>query len=600
MNINYLSPELEEEIEKSEEDPSSENETEKYNKKNILLCPNPRCKSIPEIYFDEKTLSIYLFCEKKHKNYLALKKYINKNNETSDTKLKDEDEKQFQEINADLNDETNQQIEDMKNRIKLQKKYLQILSTEFNNLIFKLKNDFSYLYENRLTILSLQEKIIYTYLKHHKNKNAAKNFQNLTNFIQHLPIPNGNILNNDEKNAYSNNALKQNDLNDNLSNYKNIFDRIKFIEKIFDYFDETSHNLMTQNKIKNIKNNEINNMNINNLCVLNSGNLCFSSDTGNAFIYRYNENKQKFDLINNIVVQRPSPPVKYVTQLSNGLLVCCSNKIFIGKLSEDETKYETIQIIENPCNNIILYYIPKIIELENNFLVSFDLSPQITVYKQIDSKNNNNSDNILFSQYEIYLNSINKGESINTILSLPYSSFSKDDYQFISTSNDITEGGKGCIRFYSSLNDYQNFETIYNINSTENNDSLLMINKKILCIGIKMWPRTDVNYGVALVDITTRQVVTVIESESFLFLYKLKNELIVTGSNKVIYKEGEPNVEKQINFYFVNDENGKKCNELMHIGSINSGIKHNVKTFGELNYNGELIMTGSSSFEVYQ
>ena len=38
-----------------------------------------------------------------------------------------------------------------------------------------------------------------------------KNFQNLSNFIQNMPIPNSKNLNNDENNAYNKNIINENE-----------------------------------------------------------------------------------------------------------------------------------------------------------------------------------------------------------------------------------------------------------------------------------------------------------------------------------------------------------------------------------------------------
>ena len=309
-NNNYRINNNNEEEENEEYNFSDEEEDDNiYNKQNILFCPYKFCNSIPEIYFDENSSSVYLFCNnnkynKKHKYYIPLKKYLNDNTIMSSSKLKDEEEKELQEINSKLPDELNQEIEDMKNKIKLQKKYLENLTNIFNSLIKKIVNDYTRLLENKLSIFLLEKKIIYTFLKYHTDKNAIKNFQNLSNFMQNMPIPNKTVLNNDENNAYNKNIINNNNGIDNdndeeinnknekitIRNMKNILERIKTLSKIFNYFDNTSHHLMSINKRKTV----LDVSGVNNLCILKNGNLCFSSDFCVVNIYKFNKK------INNI------------------------------------------------------------------------------------------------------------------------------------------------------------------------------------------------------------------------------------------------------------------------------------------------------------
>ena len=159
-SLNYRNYDIDNnsEEEENEENIFSEYDNSNYIKQNILFCPNRFCNMIPEIYFDENSSSVYLFCNKnkkkeKHKYYISLKKYLNDNVRMSSSKLKDEEEKELQEINSRLSDELNQEIEDMKNKIKLQKKYLENLTNIFNSLIKKIVNDYTRLLENKLSIL---------------------------------------------------------------------------------------------------------------------------------------------------------------------------------------------------------------------------------------------------------------------------------------------------------------------------------------------------------------------------------------------------------------------------------------------------------------
>lgn len=589
--------------EENEEYSSSEEEHEddnNYNKQNILFCPNKYCNSIPEIYFDEHSSSIYLFCNKnkynqKHKYYIPLKQYLNDNTIRSSSKLKDEEEKELQEINSKLPDELNQEIEDMKNKIKLQKKYLENLTNIFNSLIKKIVNDYTCLLENKLSILLLQKKIIYTFLKYHTNKNAIKNFQNLSNFMQNMPIPNNTFLNNDENNAFNKIIINHNNDNGNnseinnhdnnikdekiiVNKMKNILERIKTLSKIFNYFDNTSHNIMSINKRKNV----IDVGGVNNLCVLKNGNLCFSSDFGAVNIYKYNNKINNFELVNKIIPLK-NILVNYVTQLSNELLVCCSKKLIIGKLKNNDSEYEIYQLIDEFDN----FNIVKVIELSNNYLVTYDRGYQISIFTHIYT-----SQNII--EYQLLYNKINKGEQIYSLLSLPINS-KRNDIEYISTSNDFNSNGNNCIRFYSSEINYKSFDTIVDVNCSRFVDSVIMLSDKILCVGIQNSLSLTSMNGIVLININTREIVTFIEEEFPTALYKLKNDLVVIAFNKSSYDDDELIPAKKINFYYMNNDN-----ELVFISAINSRMKNFICSFGQLNNLDELIIVGSTVTNVFQ
>lgn len=583
--------------EEEENDDNSDNENEDdvaCNKQNILLCPNKCCNSIPEIYFDENSSSIYLFCNKNkkkeiHKYYTSLKQYLNDNTIMSSSKLKDEEEKELQEINSRLPDELNQEIEDMKNKIKLQKKYLENLTNIFNSLIQKIVDDYTYLLENKLSIFLLEKKIIYTFLKYHTDKNAIKNFQNLSNFIQNMPIPNNTILNSDENNAYNKNILYNNEDNINndesnnkkgkinINKMKNIFERIKTLSKIFNYFDNTSHHLMSINKRKTISDGQVNN-----LYILKNGNLCISSDLGFVSIYKYNKKINNFEFINKLIPIKNNV-IKYVTQLSNELLVFCSKKLIIGKLNNNDQNYDIYQIIDEFDN----FDVVKVIELKNNYLVTYDRRYQISVFK----KENNNQNQIF---YQLIYNKINNGEKVYSLLPLPINNL-LDDIQYISTSNNYSSNGNNCLRFYSSKFNYNNFDTIYDLNCSRFIDSLLMLNNNILCLGIQDSSSLSSMNGIALVDIKIRQIVTFIEDDLPTSIYKLKNDLIAIAINKSSSEDDELIPKKKINFYYIEGNN-----ELIFINSINSGMKNCIISFGELNNMNELIIFGNQITNVFQ
>ena len=460
----------------------------------------------------------------------------------------------------------------------------------FNSLIEKIVNDYTQLLENKLSIFLLEKKIIYTFLKYHTDKNAIKNFQNLSNFIQNMPIPNNSILNNDENNAYNKNIINNSNediINNDESNnkkekfsenkMKNILERIKTLSKIFNYLDNTSHHLMTINKRKNIS--DISG--VNNLCILKNGNLCISSDFGLVNIYKYNQKINNFEIINKLTPLKNNV-IKYVTQLSNDILICCSKKLIIGKLFNNDLNYEIYQIIDEFDN----FNIVKVIELTNNYLVTYDRGYQISVFKEIYTNQNQ-------IQYQLIYNKINKGEQVYSLLALPYNKIK--DIQYISTSNNFNSNGNNCLRFYSSEFNYKNFDTIYDLNCSRFVDSVLMINDTILCLGIQDSSSLNSINGIALIDIKIRQIVTFIEGEYPTSIYKLKNDLIAIAINKSSDDDEELIPSKKINFYYIDGNN-----ELIFINSINSCMKNFIVSFGELNNFNELISVSNQITNVFQ
>lgn len=106
---------------------------------------------------------------------------------------------------------------------------------------------------------------------------------------------------------------------------------------------------------------------INNMIVLKNGNLCFSSDYSAFSIYKFNTERKKYEHISEIVPIKNSS-INYLTQLSNELLVCCTKKLIIGELTDEDTNYNILQKIDEFDG----YGIVKVIELYNNYLATYD------------------------------------------------------------------------------------------------------------------------------------------------------------------------------------------------------------------------------------
>ena len=550
--------------------------------KSILFCYDALCTCIPEIYFDENSSLVYLFCNKnqkkvKHKYCLDIQKYLKSNILSLDKKLK-----KFERVKIDLNEKIKQDIADMKNKIAYQKKQLEKITNDFNDLIHNIIDDFTFLLQNKLRSLIFQKAIINTYINCPTDVNAIKNFKNLENYMNNISISKFLILDKCNKDSSSNNKVKEN--KPKIPNIKDVLKRANKLSNLFNYFSDTTHKLMSINKTT--IDNEL--RRINNMLMLQNGNLCFSSDFGEFVIFKLNKEIEKYERISEITPIKNSS-INYITQLSNELLVCCSKKLIIGELIEDDTKYNIIQQIDEFDN----YNIVKVIELSNKYLATYDRGFQISIFTPVYNGENSNI------EYQLIFNKINKGEQICSLLALPQNDI--NDVQYISTSNSHYSNGNGCVRFYSSKNNYQSFDAIYDdLNCSIYVNSLLMINKKIVAVGIKNNNAFDLSKdGIALIDINFRQIVTFIQSEYPSAIYKLNNDLFVIACNNSKDENDTFISQKKFNFYFIDEISiSKDC--LVYISSIHSGTNEFVHSFCESDYCEKLIASGNLNVKAFQ
>ena len=570
-NKNNINNDENENINNSNEEEENEeielnDDNEENIEKSILFCYDSFCTCIPEIYFDENSSLVYLFCNKnqkkeKHKYCLDIQKYLKSNIFSLDKKLKN-----FKRTKLDLNEKIKQDISDMKNKIAYQKKQLEKITNDFNDLIHNIIDDFTFLLQNKLRSLIFQKAIINTYINCPNDFNAIKNFKNLENYMNNISISKFLIL--DKCNKESSNNNKNKEYKSKNPNIKDILKRANKLSNLFNYFSETTHKLMSINKTT--IDNEL--RRINNMLMLQDGNLCFSSDFGEFVIFKLNKEIEKYEKISEITPIKNSS-INYITQLSNELLVCCSKKLIIGELTEDDTKYNIIQQIDEFDN----YNIVKVIELSNKYLATYDRGFQISIFTPIYNGENNNI------EYQLIFNKINKGEQLCSLLALPQKD--NNDVQYISTSNSHYSNGNGCVRFYSSKYNYKSFDAIYDdLNCSIYVNSLLMINKKILAVGIKNNNAFDLSKdGIALIDINFRQIVTFIQSEYPNAIYKLNNDLFVVACNNSKDENDTFISQKKFNFYYIDEISGSS-DSLVYISSIHSGTNEFVHSFCESDY----------------
>ena len=262
--------------------------------KSILFCYDSFCTCIPEIYFDENSSLVYLFCNKnhkkeKHKYCLDIQKYLKSNIFSLDKKLRN-----FKRTKLDLNEKIKQDISDMKNKIAYQKKQLEKITNDFNDLIHNIIDDFTFLLQNKLRSLIFQKAIINTYINCPNDFNAIKNFKNLENYMNNISISKFLIL--DKCNKESSNNNKNKEYKSKNPNIKDILKRANKLSNLFNYFSETTHKLMSINKTT--IDNEL--RRINNMLMLQNGNLCFSSDFGEFVIFKLNKEIEKYEKISEI------------------------------------------------------------------------------------------------------------------------------------------------------------------------------------------------------------------------------------------------------------------------------------------------------------
>ena len=586
-NKNNINNDENENINNSNEEEENEeielnDDNEENIEKSILFCYDSFCTCIPEIYFDENSSLVYLFCNKnqkkeKHKYCLDIQKYLKSNILSLDKKLRN-----FKRTKSDLNEKIKQDISDMKNKIAYQKKQLEKITNDFNDLIHNIIDDFTFLLQNKLRSLIFQKAIINTYINCPNDFNAIKNFKNLENYMNNISISKFLIL--DKCNKESSNNNKNKEYKSKNPNIKDILKRANKLSNLFNYFSETTHKLMSINKTT--IDNEL--RRINNMLMLQDGNLCFSSDFGEFVIFKLNKEIEKYEKISEITPIKNSS-INYITQLSNELLVCCSKKLIIGELTEDDTKYNIIQQIDEFDN----YNIVKVIELSNKYLATYDRGFQISIFTPIYNGESNNI------EYQLIFNKINKGEQLCSLLALPQKD--NNDVQYISTSNSHYSNGNGCVRFYSSKYNYKSFDAIYDdLNCSIYVNSLLMINKKILAVGIKNNNAFDLSKdGIALIDINFRQIVTFIQSEYPNAIYKLNNDLFVVACNNSKDENDTFISQKKFNFYYIDEISGSS-DSLVYISSIHSGTNEFVHSFCESDYCEKLIASGNLNVKAFQ
>ena len=254
-------------------------------------------------------------------------------------------------------------------------------------------------------------------------------------------------------------------------------------------------------KIKTIYDNK---KEIMNLIVLNDGNFCTSSWDSSIKIF----SSETYELLLKINEPKKND-VCYVTQLNDDSLILCSNHIFKYRLSDDDKDYYLETVISGYKD-----YIIKIIELDDNSLVTCDWEYKIKVWKRIETNENN-------IQYELFKSNINEGEHLSSLCKLK-------NNEFISSSNSHLEKGNDVLRFYDK--NYNNYKTIHNISCSELVDTLCQIDEQYLCVALQKWSSNQIK-GIAIIDLIRKQVINTIQGDSMtcISLINRFDKIIITG-----------------------------------------------------------------------
>ena len=271
-----------------------------------------------------------------------------------------------------------------------------------------------------------------------------------------------------------------------------------------------------------------------NMIKLRKGGFATSSWDGTVKIFDENN----FNLIQTIKEPKLND-VSYVMQLSDDSLLICSNIMRKIKLSSDNKSFTTEFIFKNYQD-----YIIKVIELENKNIITCDWEFKIKVWSKKKLKENLKNNNYLKTDmqkmlkkslainnnedlYYLINDTINNGEHLSSICKI-------NENEFVSSSNSHLEKGGDNLRFYDQ--NLINYDTIKNISCSELPDSLCQLSKDILAVALQKWKDGQIR-GIALININSRQICKIVQTDAITYINKLSNNLIITGGRELNTKK---------------------------------------------------------------
>ena len=530
---------------------------------NLCICSFPYCNEITSIQFINKE-TIYCSCLNGHTIQKNIEEEIKKNTEVKEnlqnyTKCSEHNiNYHYYCKNCNINIcnycknkhnnhnyfslvekiPSNNIFNSLGKYLLFQKTNLKNINKLFNELITTLSNQFNTMYTSLNNYLQCHEKILNFSKKFICHYNSINNINYLFNKI----FPESKKYNNQDNN------INYEDLKTEISN----IGILKSIEKIYNYLGEIF--ISTEKKITDANN--YNNSEINFSISFNQP--CNITPLNEIKVNEYKLYKNKTQLFKNIhynltpykILNEHVEEIRNIISLDNGFFVSssldCNIKIFnsltgeifcsfqepyndqicyIIKLkniykNEDEQQInllilsrhlifikfnilnndnEKIQIMQSIDNNGV--YISQAIQLNNLYIITYDDNNEIKIYTL----------NNLTQTYILYNFNINNKN-------IEYCSFLEIKPNiFAASSNSNLENGENCIKIFDINNlieDGKN-KIINNLNCSTGRDSMTMIKKNILCVGLQFFDneKNNKNFvnGIALIDINLYEIIQIIE-----------------------------------------------------------------------------------------
>ena len=404
--------------------------------------------------------------------------------------------------------------EDIKSKreiIQKQKDAIYNLEEIFKEIIIQINNKFRELVEKEIKKVELKELIISKVENIPSNYYYINNFNNISNTIHQFSKP------------FLGNCIQK-------------------LKKLFSFLEneeQTDTPLIEIKPLTKIKSINEHKKEIMNMIKLHKGGFATSSWDGTVKIF----DESNFNLIQTIKEPKLND-ISYVTQLSDDSLLICSNIMRKIRLSQDNKSYTTEFIFKKYDD-----YIIKAIELDNKNIITCDWEFKIKIWakkrssKQTNLNNINSNTNIhsmnddriikknytannLINNEDLYylLNEgINEGEHLSSICKI-------NNVEFVSSSNSHLEHGGDNLRFYDK--NLINYDTIKNISCSELPDSMCQLNKEILAVALQKWKDGQIR-GIALINISLKQICKIVQTDAITYISKLSNELIITGGREL-------------------------------------------------------------------
>jgi hypothetical protein len=410
-----------------------------------------------------------------------------------------------------------EEINRKRNNIHKQKEEIAKIENCFKEVIQQIINSFHEYLENEMKKIELEEIILSKVEKNPINYYHLLNFKLMPNIYREFKKP-------------------------------QIGNGIQKLKKLFYYFNKEEDNNDTKEiaikPMKKIRTILEHKKEIMNMVKLRRGGFATSSWDGTVKIF----DDKNYSLIQTIKEPKLND-ISYVTQLEDDSLLICSNVMQKIRLSSDN-RSNTIEYVFNNYKD----YIIKVIELENRNIVTCDWEFKIKVWGYSNNKfsidyNKYKTDNInnnymmktnrkisikkpnspkLVSKnnnnlFYLIKDSINQGEHLSSICRL-------NKNQFVSSSNSHLENGKDILRFYDE--NLINYDSIKGISCSELPDSICQLNNKLLAVALQRWKEGQVR-GIALININSRQIAKIIQTDAITYINVMSNGLVITGGREL-------------------------------------------------------------------